>query len=225
RGRVLQLADLVDPLQSEAEDRIPMATRGPACAADQLDLQGLLRFVAHRLRSGTAQPRISSTDLPRLAAVSDGVDSWVNAFSVARTRLYGLLEPWLLATTLVTPITSNTARIGPPAITPVPSSAGEMNTRDAPWRPCTTWWIVPFFSGTLNSLRRASSIAFCTDTGTSRALPLPMPTRPSPSPTTASAAKPRIRPPLTTLVTRLMPIIFSFRPSSRSSVARCGPLA
>ena len=60
-------------------------------------------------------------------------------------------------------------------------------------------------------------LAFCTATGTSFALPLPMPMRPSPSPTTVSAAKPRIRPPFTTLVTRLIEIIFSFNPSPRSS--------
>ena len=59
--------------------------------------------------------------------------------------------------------------------------------------------------------------AFCTAAGTSLDLPLPMPTRPSPSPTTVSAANPRMRPPLTTLVTRLTAIIFSFRPSSRLS--------
>src|SRR5699024_299224 len=63
---------------------------------------------------------------------------------------------------------------------------------------------------------------FCTATGTSRALPLPMPMRPSPSPTTLSAAKLMVRPPLTTLLTRLTPIIFSRMPSSRSSAAcRC----
>src|SRR5512134_864565 len=44
-----------------------------------------------------------------------------------------------------------------------------------------------------------------------------MPMRPSPSPTTVSAAKPRMRPPFTTLVTRLTAIIFSLSPSSRSS--------
>src|SRR5690349_12600979 len=44
-----------------------------------------------------------------------------------------------------------------------------------------------------------------------------MPMRPSPSPTTVNAAKPRIRPPFTTLVTRLIEIIFSFNPSPRSS--------
>src|SRR4029453_3278041 len=60
-----------------------------------------------------------------------------------------------------------------------------------------------------------------TATGTSFALPLPMPMRPSPSPTTVSAAKPRMRPPFTTFVTRLMEIIFSRRPSPRSSCC-CG---
>src|SRR5690242_743456 len=50
-----------------------------------------------------------------------------------------------------------------------------------------------------------------------------MPTRPSPSPTTVSAAKPRMRPPFTTLVTRLIPIIFSRRPSPRSSCCCCLP--
>src|SRR5207344_2552812 len=82
--------------------------------------------------------------------------------------------------------------------------------------------MVPFFNVTLVMLRRASSIAFCTAAGTSLDLPLPMPTRPSPSPTTVSAAKPRIRPPFTTLVTRFTAIIFSRRPSLRSSF--CGPL-
>src|SRR5664279_6428763 len=121
----------------------------------------------------------------------------------------------------VMPITSNTARIGPPAMMPVPAGAGDIITRAAPCWPNTLWWIEPFLSDTLVMLRRASSIAFCTAAGTSLDLPLPMPTRPSPSPTTVSAAKPRIRPPLTTLVTRLMLIIFSRRPSPRSSCCCC----
>src|SRR5687768_14103494 len=118
---------------------------------------------------------------------------------------------------LVTPITSNTARIGPPAMMPVPSEAGCMSTLAEPCRPITAWCSVPLFSLTLNILRRASSIAFCTATGTSRALPLPMPMLPSPSPTTVSAAKPSTRPPFTTLVTRLTATIFSRSPSPRSS--------
>ena len=88
------------------------------------------------------------------------VTRWFRPFSVARTRLYGFVEPWLLATTFCTPITSNTARIGPPAITPVPSFAGARRTADAPCLPCTSCCNVPFFSGTLNMLRRACSIAF-----------------------------------------------------------------
>src|SRR3990170_3106450 len=76
---------------------------------------------------------------------------------------------------------------------------------------------VPCLRLTLTSLRRASSIAFCTATGTSRALPLPMPMLPSPSPTTVSAANPSTRPPFTTLVTRLTATIFSRNPSPRSS--------
>src|SRR5690242_9930981 len=153
--------------------------------------------------------------------MSPGVDCLRRPSSVARTRLYGFVEPWLLATTFCTPITSNTARIGPPAITPVPSFAGARRTIDAPCLPCTSCCRVPFLSGTLNMLRRACSIAFWTATGTSFAFPLPIPTRPSPSPTTVSAAKPRIRPPFTTLVTRLMEIIFSRRPSLRSSCCCC----
>src|SRR5262245_19269535 len=121
------------------------------------------------------------------------------------------------ASTLVTPITSNTARIGPPAMMPVPSEAGCMITLEEPCLPMTACWRVPFLSGTRNILPRASSSAFCTATGTSRALPLPIPTAPSPSPTTVSAAKPSIRPPFTTLVTRFTETIFSFRPSIRCS--------
>src|SRR4051812_6568426 len=105
---------------------------------------------------------------------------------------------------------------------PVPSCAGCISTRAAPQRPVTAWCSVPFFSFTLKSLRRASSIAFCTATGTSRALPLPIPMPPSPSPTTVRAAKPSTRPPFTTLVTRLTAIIFSRRPSPRSSCCMRG---
>src|SRR6185503_15211822 len=161
--------------------------------------------------------RISSTFLPRLAAISAGVFIACSPCSVARTTLYGLVEPKHLARMLVTPITSNTARIGPPAMMPVPSEAGCIRTFAEPWRPITVWCSVPFFNLILNILRRASSIAFCTATGTSRALPLPMPMLPSPSPTTVSAAKPSTRPPFTTLVTRLTAIIFSRSPSPRSS--------
>src|SRR5579871_5170833 len=70
--------------------------------------------------------------------------------------------------------------------------------------------------------RLACSVALRIASGTSRALPAPWPTRPLPSPTTTSAAKPKRRPPFTTLATRLMLTSFSTtspsspRPRSRS---------
>src|SRR6201986_1729813 len=54
--------------------------------------------------------------------------------------------------------------------------------------------------------------------GTSGALPWPKPTRPLRSPTTTSAAKPKRRPPFTTLATRLM--LTSFSVNSLSSRSR-----
>src|SRR5438477_5564517 len=53
-------------------------------------------------------------------------------------------------------------------------------------------------------LRLAASVALRIASGTSRAFPWPKPTRPFSSPTTTRAAKPKRRPPFTTLATRLM---------------------
>src|SRR5690606_4529724 len=120
--RVLQLARLIYLLQTQAEHGVAVRTASADRAADQGHFQ---RLLAHGIPSRAcvgadhgagAQPRISSTVLPRLAAISAGVFRLRNASSVARTMLYGFDEPWLLATTLLTPITSNTARIGPPAM-------------------------------------------------------------------------------------------------------------
>ena len=60
----------------------------------------------------------------RLAATSDGVFIACKPLSVARTTLYGLVEPTIFASTFVIPMTSKIARIGPPAMMPVPSDAG-----------------------------------------------------------------------------------------------------
>src|SRR6185295_11272206 len=149
--RVDQLYDLVDALQAQAADGVAVALLAAREALQQPHLD-LLHCV------------ISSTVLPRRAAISAGVLMFFRPSSVARTTLYGLVEPKHLARTLVTPITSNTARIGPPAMMPVPSMAGCISTLAAPCRPITVCCSVPFFSFTLKSLRRASSIAFCTAT-------------------------------------------------------------
>src|SRR5690606_27880657 len=163
---------------------------------------------------------MSSTFLPRLAAMADGECMPARPLTVARTRLIGLREPTALASTSFTPTASSTARMAPPAITPVPSDAGCMKTRAAPWPAFTVWYSVPPFRCTAVMLRRACSIDFWMATGTSRALPYPKPTLPAPSPTTVSAVKVNWRPPLTVLLTRLTAISFSIMPSSISSRLR-----
>src|SRR4051812_17793205 len=65
--------------------------------------------------------------------------------------------------------------------------------------------------------RLAASVALRMASGTSRALPWPKPTRPFWSPTTTRAAKPKRRPPFTTLATRLMWTSLSTNSLSRSS--------
>src|SRR6516165_10633269 len=116
------------------------------------------------------------------------------------------------------PSVSNTARIGPPAMMPVPGGAARRNTRPAPWRPATSWCSVrPSRSGTRMRPRLAASVALRIASGTSRALPWPKPTRPFWSPITTRAAKPKRLPPLTTFATRLMWTSLSTNSLSRSS--------
>src|SRR5256714_479156 len=71
--------------------------------------------------------------------------------------------------------------------------------------------------------RLAASVALRIASGTSRALPWPKPTRPFWSPTTTSAAKPNLRPPFTTLATRLIWTKRSMNSPSRSSRSRPRP--
>src|SRR5882672_6351703 len=107
---------------------------------------------------------------------------------------------------------------------PVPGGAERSTTLPAPWRPSESWCSVrPSRSGTRIRPRLAASVALRIASGTSRALPWPKPTRPFSSPTTTSAAKPKRRPPLTTLATRLMWTSLSVNSlSSRSrSRSRC----
>src|SRR5690606_37363487 len=79
------------------------------------------------------------------------------------------------------------------------------------------WSVRPSRNGTRIIVRLAISVALRIASGTSRALPWPKPTRPFWSPTTTSAAKPKRRPPLTTLATRLMWTSLSTISLSRSS--------
>ena len=61
-------------------------------------------------------------------------DATVEEERAIRDR-YGLDDPIDFATMSCIPRTSNTARIGPPAMMPVPGGAARRNTLAAPWRP------------------------------------------------------------------------------------------
>src|SRR5699024_9424447 len=123
---------------------------------------------------------------------------------VARIMLIGVFAPSDFVTISATPESSNTARTGPPEITPVPSTAGFIRMFPEPKRPFISCGMVVPTIGTSMRLFFASSIAFLIASGTSSAFPVPNPTCPFLSPTTTSAAKRKRRPPLTTLATRLI---------------------
>src|SRR6185295_5733928 len=117
-----------------------------------------------------------------------------------------------------TPAASRMGRTAPPAMTPVPGTAGFRNTRPAPKCPVISQGIVVSFSGTKIRSFLACSTALRIASGTSCALPRPTPTWPRPSPTTTSAVNENRRPPLTTLATRLMETTRSFNSSTLGSI-------
>src|SRR5690606_24460132 len=148
--------------------------------ADLLDNNGLL--LSHDLSpdlsyqaSTAVSPRracSSETLRPRREATERGLSTRLSASKVARTMLYGLAVPCDLATMSLMPSVSNTARIGPPAMMPVPGTAARRMTLPAPWRPCTSWCSVRASrSGTRIMVRFAASVALRIASGTSRALP------------------------------------------------------
>ena len=106
-----------------------------------------------------------------MRATSSGRRSFFRPSTVALAMLIGFVVPRLFASTSRMPASSSTARTPPPAMTPVPSEAGRMNTLAASNRPrisCVT--VVPCF-GTVNRFFFASSTAFEIASGTSRAFP------------------------------------------------------
>ena len=76
----------------------------------------------------------------------------ISASIVAFTTLCGLLEPLLLASTSVTPTLSSTARIAPPAITPVPCAAGFSSTLAPANLPSCRWGMVPLRTAHLHQV-------------------------------------------------------------------------
>ena len=85
-----------------------------------------------RLRRSRDDRGCRRTLRPRLAAIRRGLTTCTSASKVALTMLCGLVEPSDLPTTSWMPSASHTARIGPPAMMPVPGGAVRSSTRPAP---------------------------------------------------------------------------------------------
>src|SRR5579883_1836256 len=165
--------------------------------------------------------KISPAVLPRIAATCSAVLSDLSASTVAYTTLIGLLVPSDLVRMSWMPASSKTARIAPPAITPVPGAAGLSSTRAAPMLWLTWCGIVFSTIGTVTRFFLAASTALRIASGTSPAFPIAKPTRPFRSPTTTSALKLKRLPPLTTFATRLTRTTVSSNPElSRSRPPR-----
>src|SRR5437764_13897127 len=121
-----------EPLQGRL-----LVVAAPDRAADLHNRDGLLvasRFGHHAgsRASASRRPRISATFLPRRAATARGLVTWLSAAKVALIMLCGFELPTDLATTSCTPSASKIARIGPPAMIPVPALAARTMTLPAP---------------------------------------------------------------------------------------------
>src|SRR5262245_2821914 len=151
RRAVLKGAAAVPLVQAEPNQRRTLLFRPADRAADLLHGNRLRCFVGHDgnpwsdaadySSAAAAVPRRAwSVEylMPRCAATSFGCSWLFNASKVARTMLYGFDEPIDLATTSLMPSVSKTARIGPPAMMPVPGLAARKRTRPAPQRPSTS---------------------------------------------------------------------------------------
>src|ERR671913_49819 len=144
-GRVLDLDAAPHLVEPEPDQRRPLRLVAADRRSGLGDLEGLFLFLGHRLYSTIAsavasasaalappRPSRSATFLPRRWATERGLVCSFNASKVARIMLYGLEVPIDLVTTSATPRLSNTARIGPPAMIPVPAGAERTLTRPAP---------------------------------------------------------------------------------------------
>src|SRR3954453_10046275 len=144
RRRIRKLGNPADLVEVEADQRRTLRVMAADCAAGLLDLDRLcglghrreLQIGCYSATASASPPtrrdcRVETLMLRR--AATERGESWCfSASKVARTMLYGLEEPSDLATTSCIPSVSNTARMGPPAMMPVPGGAARRNTRPAP---------------------------------------------------------------------------------------------
>ena len=107
---------LLDFTQTQGLNRTLLTLRAVNHASHQiyLNLRHLDLAVKNLLESDAALPARSAS----------GRAFCKRASKVAFTTLWGFDEPFDLASTSLIPALSNTARIAPPAITPVPAAAG-----------------------------------------------------------------------------------------------------
>src|SRR5436190_2675174 len=133
RGRVLEHAATVSLVQPEALQSRSLIRLAADRAARLHDGHRFLaiHYTASR-GSASRRPSISPTFLPRRPATARGLVARLNATKVALIMLCGLGLPIDFATTSWIPSASKIARIGPPAIIPVPALAARTTTWPAP---------------------------------------------------------------------------------------------
>src|SRR4051794_1817961 len=142
-GRAFDLDRAVELVETKADQCCPLRLVAADRRPGLRDLD-FLRF-GHAAYSTTAsacasasaalappRPSRSETFLPRRCATERGLVCSLSASKVARIMLYGLDVPTDLVTTSATPRLSKMARIGPPAMMPVPAGAVRTVTRPAP---------------------------------------------------------------------------------------------
>src|SRR5690242_10799532 len=144
RRRVLEDAAAMALVQSQADQRGKLVLRAADRAAGlgHLDLlrlgHGRAPYAAASAWSPSRRPSRSPTFLPRRVATMRGEFNCCRASNVALIMLCGLDVPTDFATMSLMPSVSNTARIGPPAMMPVPAGAARRVTLPAPKRPFTS---------------------------------------------------------------------------------------
>src|SRR5580692_7408961 len=133
RGRVFENAPAMPLVQSQTLECCFLVRLASDRASELLDGDRPLAL-HHGFSRGSVsrRPRISPTFLPRRAATARGLVALPKATKVALIMLCGFGLPIDLATTSCTPSASKIARIGPPAIIPVPGLAARTTTWPAP---------------------------------------------------------------------------------------------
>src|SRR5215471_8590780 len=147
-GGIHELAAAMALVKPQADQRRALVVRAADMAAGLGDpdllalghgqVPSILPYAAASAVVSSRRPSRSPTFLPRRVATMRGELSSCRAANVALIMLCGFDVPTDLATMSLMPSVSNTARIGPPAMMPVPAGAARRVTLPAPKRPLTS---------------------------------------------------------------------------------------